>query len=295
MNSASYHFLSEAGFDHGCEAGRFGRLPVAADGDFNQWWWDETCRFEDYLNRAFQPHEVFVSDHVPLAKRFCIWPAERPPFDDLCQTCVRYLKAHHPDGAVVIASPFDSPMPSGGLVLTPGVIWVEQDVAWWIAHRTRQLQVEFPGFEAAASQWLEVDLARRLPWLNRRIGKRLTPVGFWETVYSGDGFAVVGQDGHDLGHYIRGRVTDSPRIRELIHSGDVFVAGQLGKHRITKIECSLACCLPELVESVFALVQGIDGSWAVRFSIFENLTVDNSYCGSLIVSLAGDYLIEGCA
>lgn len=292
MDSTNYHFLSEAGFDNGSKVGRFGRLPAAADGDFHQSWWDETCRFEEYINRTFRPEEVFVSDHEAFAKEFVIWPMEKPPFDALCEACVSYLRSNHPDGAVVMASPLDSPMPVGSMTLTPDSVWVEQDVAWWIAQRTRQLQVKLPGFDGAVSRWLEVNLARRLPWLNRRIGKRLPPVGFWEAIYSGDGFAVVGQDGHDLGHYIRRRVVDTPRIRELIHSGDVFVAGQLGKHRITKVECSLACCLPELVESVFALVQGIDGAWAIRFSVFENLTTDDSYCGSLLVSTAGDYLIE---
>jgi hypothetical protein len=199
MDSTNYHFLSEAGFDNGSKVGRFGRLPAAADGDFHQSWWDETCRFEEYINRTFRPEEVFVSDHEAFAKEFVIWPMEKPPFDALCEACVSYLRSNHPDGAVVMASPLDSPMPVGSMTLTPDSVWVEQDVAWWIAQRTRQLQVKLPGFDGAVSRWLEVNLARRLPWLNRRIGKRLPPVGFWEAIYSGDGFAVVGQDGHDRG------------------------------------------------------------------------------------------------
>ena len=50
---------------------------------------------------------------------------------------------------------------------------------------------------------------------------------------------------------------------------------------------------PKLVENVIRIVNGIDETWSMRFSIYENLVSDDAYLGSSIVNSAGQFTLEG--
>lgn len=292
MRHLNYHFLSEFGIDQGDDSGRFNSLAEGFEGSFNDYWWGEICRLDDYLNSTFRPHEIFVSDHVPLAKLFVIWPEALPRFDDLCEACLDYLQTRHPDAAVIMAAPLGSPMPSGRMVLTTTDVWVEQDIAWWITNSAREQNISLPGFDQTSERLHGVNLERTLSWLADFDGERVNSEEFWRVIYSFRGLAPMTGDDHRLGRHIADRILQSCGKRKSAGPDPIHVSATLPNHRVIKIECALEACDRELVQRAVEVVHGIDDSWAVRFSTYEQLTLEDSYRGSLLVNRTGEFVIE---
>jgi hypothetical protein len=70
------------------------------------------------------------------------------------------------------------------------------------------------------------------------------------------------------------------------------ISGSLAKYRVIKIECALEAFTPDTVDLIKRRVRRIDGSWAVRFAVYEDLYDDDSYCGSVIITTTNETLIE---
>lgn len=142
MRRLRYLSLSEFGIDHGFEQGRFCALGADAECSFNDYWWKETCRFEDHIVRKFPQDSVSVSSDVPNYKEFCIWPEEKPPLDDLCETSLEYLSKMHPDASVVMANPCGYRDGVGRIALTLGGVWVDQNIVVWLLEKSQAARFE---------------------------------------------------------------------------------------------------------------------------------------------------------
>lgn len=146
-----------------------------------------------------------------------------------------------------------------------------------------------------------VDVQQALPWVGELQGTRLEPMRFWEVVYSNRDLPLVGRTdreetkGYRLGNEIVSHLSTRYWILDENRSSEVYISGSLGKCRIIKVECARSVCDRNFVENVFRIVTGIDGTWAVRFAVFEDLITDNSYLGGIIVDQNGKFLIEGGA
>lgn len=299
MRKLRYLSLSEFGINHGSEEGRFNTQKNDSELDFNDYWWKEICRFEEFLIKEFPDQQVFVSDHVPCCKSFCISPKENPPLDRLCEVSLVFLEQNHPDASVVVTYPLRSPMPAARIVMTLHCAWVDQDIVVWLLQESRAFGLHLPGLDELRAEVENVDTKQALPWTKDLAGTRLQSPEFWDVVYSNRDVPRIGKteaeetEGYSLASEIVSRLSRRYWVLDENESCDVYTSHSLGKHRIIKVECARSVCDRNFVESVFRIVTGIDGTWAVRFAVYEDLIMDNSYLGGIIVGRDGRFLVEG--
>lgn len=288
MRKLRYSLLSEFGIDYNLRRGRFCAIGDDSRGVFSDFWWKETCRFENYLISRFPGHSIFVSDHIPAHRAFTIWPKENPPLDKLCESSVAYLETTQPDSCVVMAHPLGFKLGAGRIVFGPSGAWIDQDIAWWLIKECSKANIVLPGLADLLEKIGAVDVLETLPWLKESRVVRTDSQLFWEQVYSQRGLPRIGKadaeevKGYRIGGEIVSRLSHRYWLLDENESCDVYISGSLPTHRIVKVECARKVCDRDFVEGLIRSVSGIDDTWAVRFSIFDDLTADNSYLGGIV-------------
>jgi len=279
--------------------GRFCEPGSDADRDFNDYWWEETCKFETYVTRQFGSGLLPVSSDTPFYKEFCIWPQKGAPLDKACEACLDYLDANHPTACVELAGPLAYRIGTGRLVLTLNGIWLDQDLIFWFSEKSNLAGFALPGFNELRGNNERIDIESALPWLKSQKGKRVKSQEFWRMVYSNHGLSLVGKTGaeeserYSLGGEIVSHLSQRYWVLDENESCEVYISGSLGSHRVVKVECSRQVCDQNFVESVFRVVARIDGTWAVRFAVYEDLIADNAYLGGIIMTPQGEFMLEG--
>jgi hypothetical protein len=300
MNKSSLSLLGEHGIDHGMESGRFNKLGADFGPGFNEYWWNEMCRFEKRMACQFPEFaKDFIPGDTPYYKSFTIWPQESLPLHALIGSIQDYLKIEQPDASAVIASPLGLKLASGRIVVTGAGIWIEQDLAFWLSEKIQPSSA--PNVIHLRRDHNAKDIRSALPWLNDVGAIRLGSGQFWSRVYSNSGFVPVAEGGvpelqiFEMGHEIIRHLSD--RYSTMTETGrwDIYISSSLGSHRVIKLECPRSGCDREFVEGVSRVVSGIDETWAVRIMVFEDLLEDDSYCGSLIVKPGNRYVLEAGA
>jgi hypothetical protein len=299
MKRLTYSSISEFGVDYGLQKGRFNTVANDNVEAFSKYWWGEVCRFEKYLIEKFSAESIFVSDHVPDYKSFTVTPAGKLALDQLCEIALAYLEREHPDASLAVAHPFDSVMPSGSLILTVKEAWIEQDINFWVFEKSVINGAVLPGLNDLRNYAVAVDIRKALSWFNNIDATPLGPKEFWSLLYSGEGIGGMGRSereetkAYSVGGQIVNTLSERYWVLEEDETCDVYISSSLPKHRIIKIECTRARCDQLFVQEILRIVRKIDKSWTVRFAIFEDLVLDNSYLGGIIVKPDNQFIIEG--
>jgi hypothetical protein len=297
LQSLDVGVFSERGFDKGLEDGQFNTVANGSSRDFYEYWLKQTTQFEKSLDEKLGRGNVFVSDHIPQGKTFCIEVCENARAVTVFDFVLSYLENTHPDASVIISNLFGSPMPAASLVIGAAGCALEQDVLAWYLDRAVVEAVKFRNLQTIREEFSKTDISAVYPWLGRKSDIWLRPSEFWSMIYSGEKLIPMGTPeddwrGYEFGYKVIGRLRDCI----LDHGLDrekFFLSFSLPKRRIVKIECSQSFLDEGLLDEIARTVTNIDKTWGARLSVFEDLTAVNSYAGGIVVLPGGELVCEG--
>lgn len=291
--------LSEFGIDYGLRQGRFNGVGAEMGGAFHDFWWKQTCHFEKHLIKQFPHSPVFVSDHVPDYKSFGLWPNRESPLDEIYTASLQYLKAEQPQASVVFASPVGYPLGAGRIVANLCGVWVDQDFAWWFIEKGRRSTFDLFSLSNLRKKLEGIDLRNSLPWISDLAPTSVEPLKYWSRIYSNEGLLQIGKTerqkakGFDLGYELIRRLSQRYCTYEEDELSDVYISSSMSSHRIIKVECNKKVFDRDFVEGIARVVSGFDGTWAIRFSVYEDLLMDDGYLGGVLVLPDGSFVREG--
>jgi hypothetical protein len=291
--------LSEHGVDQGFTSGKFNDIgeDYDKDDDFNEMWWEEMCRFQDYMTGKLPKwSESFVPGGTPYYRSYLIQETCDPlPLEAICLESLDYLQKLDFRASIVIATPLRFPIASGSIILTNDGIWVEQDLLWWLYMKADASLIRFLGLDNTKAASEAVRLSESLPWTTELVAHYLNPEKFWDNIHQKHGVLPVGTtDKEEMrGYKIAREILNRIRQKYMTELDEgMAVSGSLGKNRTFKIECTREMCNRAFVEKIKDLTFGIDDTWVIRFMVFEQLCLDNSYLGALLIQRDGTYVIE---
>jgi hypothetical protein len=290
--------VSEFGVDYGFSHGRFNRLADEEEGDFNDYWWKEMCRFEEAMVKVFPDHkDCFGSGDTPYRREFVVWPEKDLPMTKLFESCLRYLSSLQPEASVCIASPLEFDLGCGRVALNTRQVWIDQDLVFWMLN-TATSGLPNPTREKLFRNSHLVGLCNLHPWLNQLAPVSLDPTSFWKMVYGNQGQltmeSFIGGEAKAYRKHseIVSKLCDKYGILDEKESCEVFLSHSSAGHRVVKVECTLKAFTPDLFEGALKIMRRVDESWALRFAVFENLIEEDCYCGGVMVLPSGEILAE---
>jgi hypothetical protein len=299
LDQLSLATFSERGIDRGLSGGRFNALSSMPVLEFERYWRKEIARFEKRIREHFSSEAVFVSDNVPLGKRFGIEVTGPANSEKVFQCLLDYIEAEHPDSSSVIGSVFESPMPSSGLVVSREGCALDQDALAWFLDRAFVEGVRLANLRQLRETFSAVNIAKEVPCLQGRGSISLTPANFWRMIYAGDKcYPMEGENlepatGYELGGEIVSRLYDRLRTLGHVDEDTLFISSALPRHRVLKIECARNILDANLLTEVEDVVIGFHETWGVRFSVFENLLEPNCYLGGVLITPTRNTFLEG--